>query len=290
MGSTAGSEVIGMSLRTWRLICTATIALMLAAGLAACGSTKAPGAGGQPNPGTSSSSSSAPPTATSPGTTPSPARSSPAEPSAADQLAGFFAAAEAADSQLRQVAALVNEGVGPVSMTFPPATLAAVGALSTEETVRAIPAGLPAELLRQALLVYSDLESRTTSLSGIRMFRADHPLKLGSQEGKYVYGCLGNGGPAAARFGTDLAALRTAALASPPVTPAAPDSRAAAELAVRIQDIGLRNSGCMSCGGFVATTLAPVVWTSQSGGTINGIRFQVTYHAGTGWQAAIWAC
>ena len=122
------------------------------------------------------------------------------------------------------------------------------------------------------------------------MFRGEYPLKISSQDGTYVYRCLGNGRPAAAQFSADLAGLRAAALAAPPVTPAAPDSRAAAELAVRIQDIGLRNSGCMSCGGFVATTLAPVVWTSQSGGTINGIRFQVTYHAGTGWEAAIWAC
>jgi hypothetical protein len=260
-----------MSLRTWRLICTATIALTLAAGLAACGSATAPGAGGgRPKPATSSSSG----------------------PSAADQLAGFYSAAGALDSQLRHAAALVNEGVSPTSMTFPSATLAAVSALSANEVARTIPPGLSAELLRQTLLVYSGLESRTTSLRAVTMHSDDYPLKISSGDGEYVYvyRCLGNGGPAAARFSADLAGLRAAALAAPPVTPAAPDSRAAAELAVRIQDIGLRNSGCMSCGGFVATTLAPVVWTSQSGGTINGIRFQVTYHAGTGWEAAIWAC
>lgn len=260
-----------MSIRTWRLVRTATITLILAAGLAACGSAKAPGAGGgPPNPATPASSGSA--------------------PSAADQLAGFFSAAGALDSQLRQAAALVNGGVGKTSMSFPPATQAVVSALSTKEVARAIPAGLPAELLRQTLLVYSGLESRTTSLRGVPMFGDESPLKLSSQDGKYVYGCLRNGAPAAARFTADLAALRAAALAAQPIALAAPDSRAAAELALRVQAINLHNSGCMECGGFVATTLAPVVWTSRSGGTVNGIQFQVIYHAGTGWEARIWAC
>jgi hypothetical protein len=280
-----------MPIRTWRLICTATISLILAAGLAACGSARAPGAGGgRPNPVTPASSGSAAPTVTSPSTTPPPTQSTPAGPSAADQLAGFFSAAGALDSQLKHAAAMVNEGVGPTSLAFPVSTLATVGLLSTTEAARAIPAGLPAELLRQTLLVYSGLESRTTSLRAVPMYSNDYPLKISSQDGKYVYRCLGNGGPAAARFSADLAGLRAAALAAPPVTPAAPDSRAAAELALRIQLINLANSGCAGCGGFVATTLAPVVWTSQSGGTIHGIRFQVTYHAGTGWEAVIWAC
>lgn len=280
-----------MSTRTWRLICTAAITLVLAADLAACGSATAPGAsGGRPNPATSSSSGSAPPAVTSPSTTPSPTQSAPASPSAADQLAGFFSAAGALDSQLRRAAALVNEGVGATSLNFSPAAVAAVKALSTKEAARTIPAGLSPELLRRTLLVYSDLESRTISLSRVWMYSDEHPLKLSSQDGKYVHMCLGNGAPAAARFGGDLAGLRAAALAAPPVTPAAPDSRAAAELALRIAGIRLRNSGCMECGGYVFTTLARVVWTSQSGGTIDGIRFQVTYHADAGWEAEIWAC
>jgi hypothetical protein len=283
-----------MSARTRRLVRTATIALMLAAGLAACGTATAPGAGGSRTAPATSPSSAVPrsptPAVTSPSPGPSATQSAPAAPSAADQLAGFFSAAEAADSQLRQAAALVNEGIGTTSMNFPPATLAAVKALSTKEVAQAIPAGLPTELLRQTLLVYSDLESRTVSLARVSAYSDEYPLKLSSQDGKYVYTCLGNGAPAAARFGADLAGLRAAALAAPPVTPAAPDSRAAAELALRLLSIDKHNSGCDACGGFVATTLAPVVWTSQSGGTINGIRFAVIYHAGTGWQAEIWAC
>ncbi len=268
-----------MSIRTWRLICTATISLILAAGLAACGSARAPASSGP-----------APPTVTSPATTPAPTRSTPAAPSAADQLAGFFSAAGALDSQLKHAAALVNAGVGKTSMSFPPITRAVVSALSTKEAARTIPAGLPAELLRQTLLVYGGLESRMTSLRGVSMFGDESPLKLSSQDGEYVYRCLGNGAPAAARFTTDLAALRAAALAAAPITLSAPGSRAAADLALRIQAINLHNSGCMECGGFVATTLAPVVWTSQSGGTVNGIQFQVIYHAGAGWEARIWAC
>jgi hypothetical protein len=44
---------------------------------------------------------------------------------------------------------------------------------------------------------------------------------------------MGNGAPTAARFGADLAAARALAEETSPVTPPAPDSRAAAELALR---------------------------------------------------------
>ena len=129
------------------------------------------------------------------------------------------------------------------------------------------------------------------------MFSDEYPLPRSSGDGKYVYGCLGNGGPAAARFGADLAAARALAGETPPVTPPAPDSRQAAELALRVYQIEHRNSGCMECGGYVFTTLSPIVWqpkdepgVGRSDGYINGIRFRADYHAGEGWSVTIWAC
>ena len=106
-----------------------------------------------------------------------------------------------------------------------------------------------------------------------------------------------NGATPAARFGGDLAAARALAGETPPVTPPAPDSRPAAELALRIYQIEQRNSGCMECGGYVFTTLSPIVWQPEnepiighSDGYINGIRFRVDYHTGQGWSVTIWAC
>ena len=276
---------------------------ILAAILAGCGSTVASGPGtgsSSPAPATTSPATSpASPGASSPAASPVP--SSPAAPpraSAADQLAGFFASAQLADTRLRHAAALVNQGIGPTSMSFSPAALAAVNALDTAPVARAIPAGLPAEMLRRVLLVYSDLESRTASLSGIvRSGSSSSPLPISSEWGRYVYSCLGNGAPAAARFDADLVAARAQAEAIPPVTVAAPASRAAAELAVRVEYINLGNTGCDSCGGGVLTTLAPVIWQREhvsgdgySDGTINGLRFSVSYHAGSGWQAMLFAC
>jgi hypothetical protein len=274
----------------------AVMTAILVAGLAGCGSTVASGPGGGASSPAPASTSPAPAT-----TSPAPAATSPASPpsaSAAAQLAGFFAAAQVADAQLRHTAALVNKGIGTTSMSFSPAALAAVKALDAAPVARTIPAGLPAELLRRVLLVYSDLESRTASLGSIwKSGYSSGVLPISGQQGSYIHGCLGNGAPAAARFGADLAAVRALAGAIPPVTVAAPDSRAAAELAVRIAFINGWNSGCDSCGGGVSTTLATIIWQREyqpaagySDGTINGVRFRVDYHAGTGWQAMLFAC
>jgi hypothetical protein len=269
----------------------AVMTAILIAGLAGCGSTVASG----PSGGASSPAPAA--TSPAPASTPAPAATQPSA-SATAQLAGFFAAAQVTDAQLRHAAALVNKGIGTTSMTFSPAALAAVNALDAAPAARTIPAGLPTELLRRVLLVYSDLESRTASLSSIsRSGYSSGSLPISGQEGSYIHGCLGNGAPAAARFGADLSAVRALAEAIPPVTVAAPASRAAAELAVRIAFIHGGNSGCMSCGGGVSTTLATISWQREddpgggySDGTINGLRFRADYHPGSGWQAMLFAC
>ena len=107
------------------------------------------------------------PATPSPTLTPAPTRSTTPGASEADQLAGFFAAAEAADGQLKHAATLVNEGVGKKSLNFSPEALAAVKALDMSPVARAIPAGLPPELLRRVLLTYSDLVSRTLALARV---------------------------------------------------------------------------------------------------------------------------
>jgi hypothetical protein len=280
-----------------------TAAAILAITLASCGKAAAPGAGGTP-------AGSPSPTATGRTATPTPAAtSSSATPpatsraSAAGQLAAFFAAAQTADIQLKHAAVLVNQGIGKTSMSFSPAALAAVKALSTTEVAHAIPAGLPPELLRRVMLVYSDLESRRMSLD--RVWEAQFypsPLPISSPspgtltEGSYMYGCLGNGAPAAARYPADLAALCDLAEATAPVTLAAPDSRTVAELALRISLINGANSGCDECGGYFATTLARIVWQPKgsgighSDGTIDGIGFTAVYRPGHGWDVTLFAC
>lgn len=286
-----------MSSASWRRAGVTVAAAVLAASAAACGHAPAPGAGGGPAPSAVTTSSSpvvSAPSVPATSTTPAPASSA---PSALDQLDGFFTAATAADAQLKRAAVLVNGGVGRQTLNFSPRALAAVKALDTTAAARAIPAGLPAELQRRVLLAYSDLVSRHLALARIWDFRSEYPLSASAFDGKYLYRCMGNGAPAAVRFGADLAAARALAAQTAPVAPLPPDSRQAAEVALRTSYIGLANSGCMSCGGYLSVTLPQVVWqpkddpdAGHSDGTINGITFRATYHAGTGWEAQIWAC
>ena len=283
-----------------RFVGIAIVIVVLGTGIAACGHAGAPGAGGAPT-GTASTPAitRTPATTPTPAATPAPTPTSATPPhaSSAGQLAGFFAAAQVADAQLRHAATLVNQGVGKTSLNFSPEALAAVRALDTSLAAHAIPAGLPPELLRRVLLVYSDLVSRHLALVRIWEFKSQYPMPMSAFDGKYLVRCMGNGAPAAARFGADLAAARALAGQTPPVTPPTPDSRAAAELALRTYQIEHRNSGCMECGGFVFTTLSPIVWrtehlpyTGRSDGYIDGIRFRVDYHSGHGWDVTIFAC
>jgi len=276
-----------MLTRTRRLAISVAMTAVLLTSLAACGHTTASGPGG------ASPSSPPPATAASPGAS---ATTSPPRASAADQLTGFFTAAAAADARLKHVASLVNSGIGSTTMSFPPATLAALNELDTTAAARAIPGGMPAELLRRVLLVYSDLESRTCAFNGI--LRQPHiTVPVNSEEGREILSCLRNGAPAAARFGADLAAVRSLARATQPLVAAAPDSRAAAEVGIRVAAINSVNSGCESCGGFVSTSLWPISWrpendpaAGRSDGTINGVPFRADYQAGHGWQVVLWAC
>lgn len=274
--------------------------LAVAAGLAAgCGTAAAPGASSTPG---SHAATSAP----GGGTNPAPSRPAPASTgttapaghSAATQLAAFFAAAERADSQIVHAAAVINSGIGATSMRFTPAAIAAVRHIELAPAAAALPAGLPAAMLRAVLVVYGDLASRTGALNGVLVYGSSgRVLPMGGPEAQSVLRGLRNGAPAAARFTSDLAAARTLAQQTPPVTIAAPGSRAALELALRLQSISLRNACSEDFGGYAPAILETIVWQAGTGeqsghyeGLIGGIRFTAGYTVEHGWTIIIYAC
>ena len=226
--------------------------------------------------------------------------------SASDSLARYFDAAQAVDRDLAKAAALINKNFHPdPSKPLIPdkATAQAVEAADPDRAAKELPAGLPAKLLQAVLVVHSELVSRRAALNGIWEGGAE---------------CFRNGAPAAARFPDDLAAARNlaAALASSEV--AAPDSPAAAELAVRLREIDARNLGCGSCGGAIirrSSLLPQIRWgagvpwgmgprgprTNQYGGPVYDggrieypdrgyIQFNAEYTEGSGWKVELNAC
>ena len=215
-------------------------------------------------------------------------------PTAADDLASFFDAAANADTQLRAAAASINAHLGPDTITVDQTASDAMAASDTGKVAARIPAGLSPALLRPVLLVYSDLVSRNRALTCVGMQLRTVPRS------ELPPDCLAYGGPAAARFAADLAALRSAAAAAPPVEPAGPGSPAAEELAVRVAAINLQNSGCAGVGGFIATDLAsveiypkptvPPGYSQAFDGNVDGIPFTAIDDVNRGWVIQLNAC
>jgi hypothetical protein len=183
-------------------------------------------------------------------------------------------------------------------MRFTPATIAAVRGIELAPAAAALPPGLPDGMLREVLVVYGDLASRTDALNGVQMYGASgRQLPIGSPQAQSVLRGLRNAAPAAARFNSDLAAARTLAQQTPRVTVAAPDSQAALELALRLQSIILRNSCDEELGGYAPTSLETIVWQPSTGqhsshyqGLVGGIRFTADYTVQHGWTINIHAC
>ena len=236
-----------------------------------------------------------------PDPTPSPAGTRPATgprrteprrgPSAADSLAGFFAAAAADDARIRATARVVSRGVGPTTVHFSRSDRDAVEAARPERTARAVPAGLDPELQRAVLVVYNDLVTRAATFvpvwelsygpvprTDVRVRRFLDSLRLGSS--------------VARAFPADLAAARALAAARPAVAAVRPDSRAAAEVAVRVELIELANLGCGSSGTPVRQQLAPIRWATgaATAGSVGGIRFTARHAAARGWTVELNAC
>jgi hypothetical protein len=183
-------------------------------------------------------------------------------------------------------------------MRFTPATIAAVRGIELAPVASALPAGLPTEMLREVLAVYGDLASRTYAFSGVQMYGSSgRELAIGDPEAQSVLRGLRHGAPAAARFNGDLAAARTLAQQTPLVTIAAPDSRAALELALRLRSIRLRNNCSEEFGGYAPADLETIVWPPGNGqhsshyeGLIGGIRFTAGYTSQHGWEIILYAC
>lgn len=273
--------------------------VVMALVLTACGTGGAPVSTPSASPSTlpspsASASASASPTA-------SPTVSPSALPSAADALTGFFTAAARADARLRTAARLVNGDIGTTSARFDQRTVDAVRAAEPVAVAKAVPAGLPPALLTRVLQVYSDLAGRAAAFN--RVGRTADPVLLKGPEGRDLLRCLGNGSALAARYPGDLAAARTLARALPPVTLAGPRSRAAAEVAIRLEALRLAHNGCDSCGGLVTVRQDLLTWmprqdpgwgVSSRGWTTFGrydeIPFRARYVRGAGWEVQLLAC
>ncbi|MDQ1290022.1 MAG: hypothetical protein QG622_3588 [Actinomycetota bacterium] len=221
-------------------------------------------------------------------------------PSALDGLREYLKRVERADARLVAVASLVNKDTSASGIRLRRATRAAIVAITLDDVAKALPAGTGDDLLRRSLLVYSELVSRRAAYQGLLSVSpgADGTTVVarGTEGMTMVLACLANGARAGARFTGDLAALWAAAASARPFTVAAPSSRASGEILVRTGYIDGWNRCCAGCGGYVTDTLAPLVWAAKdfpSGehidGTVDGVGFEATYGAGTGWKIVIHA-
>ncbi len=225
------------------------------------------------------------PSTTSPSaTTVEPTTTQPVQPSSADTLAPFFAAAETMDQQLRDAAAAIN-GAGPPWDTVSEELASTVRAADIDAVTATIPAGLPHELLDAVMLPYSELSSRRAAMKSFSYTRTpDDPHQYD------LLAELANGHEAAQRFDGDLAAARALAASLPPVTPAAYDSRETAELLVILDMVHKSNFGCDSRGGAISTDIPTATWTSDTGGYLGSDEFTATLGPDGQWEAYIIAC
>ncbi len=212
-------------------------------------------------------------------------------PSALGVMAPFLAAAATMDDQLHTAAAAINSS-GPPFTTVSAGVASAVQAADIDAVAAEIPAGLPNPLLRQTILVYSDLVSRRAAMQG---FADAHTVAtLANPPGDVTADDLAmelqNGHAASVRFDDDVATLRALAADTPPVTIAGPATRAAAETRLHVALVNEANNGCDSRGGEVFTELAPIVWQTDSRGTIRGIGFEATFGPDSQWHVLLSAC
>lgn len=220
----------------------------------------------------------APTTTEAPTTTATPTTTVPVPgPTAADSLAGFFAAAEALDADIRAAAVLFNAGFDADAGTLDPGVAPVVEALDAVPLGVLIPGGLSLDLESAVLRVFADLDGRISALYGGVHFLDWDP--------EAAIDCLTGAGPAATRFPDDLADARALAGLEPPPT-AAPDSSEAGILAVRLTAVHSMNWGCESCGVLDYDAPLPVDW---EGRTVSGVEFEAAFEDGA-WEILIYAC
>ena len=225
-------------------------------------------------------------------------------PTAANDLAAYFAAATDLDQRLKVAAAAANGAIGTNEITISQSTIDAINAADPSAAAREIPAGLPPGVLLPVLTVQSDLTSRFYAFRGFvnanpGVMPRVNPAPGSLSAADYLLTCLGNGSQAASSFPGDMAAARTAASKAPPLVPIDPSSQAAADLAIWLHDVSGHNSGCMNCGGYRVTALAPISWHQVApltpggnswDGDIGGLLFTAHYTAGQGWTVQTNAC
>jgi hypothetical protein len=227
-------------------------------------------------------------TAVAPSTTTSGSTVTTATPSAATNLSEFFTDASRLDGQLNALASAINPLVAAGTTHLPVSIDAAKHAADPTVAAAAIPAGLSPDLEHAVLLVYSELVSRWSSTC----------TSTGDNPSQPFHDCFTQGAAAAARFQADLAAAKALAESQPPIVGQAPDSRAAADLALQISHIDLGNEGCGGLGGYLATELPPIVWYAHPLGTglaavmgkIGPSGFYAKYTPGQGWFARELVC
>src|SRR5262245_59351251 len=224
-------------------------------------------------------------------TTPTPTPTT-TQPSALEDLAAFLSAAATLNGQLHDAAAAIN-AAGPPWTDVGPEVAHLVNAADLTPVARAIPAGLPPDLLRSVVLVYSDLAARRASMTGIEY----NPPSPGSgtlmTTDEVLLSELRNGHATAARFDSDHAATRALAAATPPIAAIPADSRLVAEKLLLIRDVD-KDNFCDVRGGAVFTELpqivwGPVSWNPDADGTIGGIDFTAEFGVGN-WRVDIIAC
>jgi hypothetical protein len=242
------------------------------------------------NPVSSTSPRVRPPTSNS--TAPTGPRADPA-PTAAADLAAFFAAADVTDARIRAAAAAINRDIGPATVHVRRSTRTLILASAPRLPAKAIPAGMTPDLQRAVLLVHSELVARAAAFNGVDTTRT---LPLTDPDSVRMLDAFRVGSVIAHRYPADLATARALAHASPPIRTVSPNSRQAAELALQIAIINGENNGCGSSGGYLYTAPRPVRWKTmvtdygRFDGTIGGIMFAATYTPATAWTVELNAC
>jgi hypothetical protein len=271
---------------------TAVLAVLVVTGATACAGTRDTGEAPAAAAGTTTGAATPSPSPSATQATPSPGPT--LALTAEEAVAAFVGAATAADAALRLAATHIDGAVSTGAVTLDEETVAAVRAIDLAAVRASIPAGLPAAVLEPVLVVYGDLASRHAAMADAGVAARTHPRP--GTEADELLACLPHGSVAAARFAADLDAVHAAARSTPAPAAVAPDARAGAELAARLAEITLRNTGCGTCGGFVPTDLSDVVWEDAApdatmlSGTVAGTRVDATYTAAGGWVVELHAC
>lgn len=242
------------------------------------GGNQAVGPGSTAFPTTATQSTPATPPTTSPsesattGTT----TAAPTRANALAQLEPFFAAAGGMDQQLRAAAQKIN-GEGPPWPTLSNEAARAVRAAELTAVKETVPGGMPEPLLKSVLQVYGDLATRRAAMNDFSFGWTYDPMMESPDSTlntKTLLANLANGAAPAARFDADVATAKARATSTDAFTRARLGSRADMETYLYLEVVYKANFGCGSHGsessGSGTGSLLPIVWTSESTGTIGG--------------------